>query len=198
MKKQLIIAIGREFGSGGHEIADKLARIYELPLYDRNLLSELAKSKNADLSEFEEFDEAKPNRLLSRTVRGFDNSPEANIAKLQFNYIREKAENGDSFVIVGRCAETILKNCPALISIFVLGDIPVKSVRIQKLYSLSESKALALMKDKDKKRKKYHNEHSPIKWGDSRNYDISVNSSKLGVDGTVDLLCSYINARLGK
>lgn len=196
MNNQVIIAIGREFGSGGHEIADKLAKAYNLPLYDRNLLSEIAAHKNADFHELEELDESKPNRFLTRTVRGLDNSPAANIARLQFNAIKEKADNGESFVIVGRCAETVLKDCPALISIFVLGDIPVKSERIQKLYSLSESKALALMKDKDKKRKKYHNEHSLIKWGDSRGYDICINSSRLGVEKTVESLKQYIDTRL--
>ena len=108
--KQLIISVGREFGSGGHEIAQKLSEIYNLPLYDRNLLKEVADTKNIDVDSLEEFDEIKKKKLFSRTVRGMSSSPETAVAKLQFDYLKKKADNGDSFVIVGRCAETVLKD----------------------------------------------------------------------------------------
>lgn len=102
MKGQLIISIGREFGSGGHEIAQKLADQYKLPLYDHNLLDELAGRNNLDGDVLKEFDEAGRKKLLSRTVRGMNNSPEQNVAQLQFDYLRKKADSGESFVIVGR------------------------------------------------------------------------------------------------
>lgn len=198
MNQQVILSVGREFGSGGHEIAQKLANLYDLPLYDNNLLKEVAAARNIDSAELEKFDEAKKNRLLSRTVRGMSSSPEQNVANLQFEYLKKKAAAGESFVIVGRCAETVLKESPALISMFILGDPAKKMERVARLYQLSEAKAEKLMQEKDRKRKQYHNGHCPGKWGDSRNYDISINSSKLGIDESVRILSDYINARLMK
>lgn len=196
MNQQLIISVGREFGSGGHEIAQKLSEIYNIPLYDHNLLDEVAAEKNLNHKDLKEFDESKRNKLFSRTVKGLTNSPEHNVANLQFNYIKEKAKNGESFVIVGRCSETILKGYPGLISLFILGDPEVKTERIMKLYNKSKSAAKDFMKEKDSKRKAYHNSHCEGKWGDSRNYDLSINSSKLGIDESVRIITDYINVRM--
>ena len=117
MKKQLIISVGREYGSGGHIVAERLAERYGLPLYDRNLLKEVAADRNLDSKDLEEFDEIKRNKLMSRTVRGLNNSPAHNVAMMQFEYLKRMADEGKSFVIVGRCAEAVLKECDALISI---------------------------------------------------------------------------------
>lgn len=195
MEDQLILSIGREFGSGGHEIAQKLADHYQLPLYDHNLLNELADRRNLDGNVLKEFDETRRNKLLSRTVRGMNSSPEQNVAEMQFDYLREKADAGESFVIVGRCSETVLKGRPGLVTIFVLGDMEAKIQRIMRLYQKTRQDAEALILEKDRKRKLYHNSHSKFKWGDSRNYDFSINSSKLGVDESVRILTQYIDAR---
>ena len=192
---QLIISVGREFGSGGHEIADKLSKYYNLPLYDHNLLREVAAHMNVNHDDLQEFDEAKKNKLFSRTVRGMSSSPAHNVAQLQFDYLKTKADAGESFVIVGRCAETILKDNSSMISLFILGDREVKAERVMKLYSKSKKDALDMMDDHDKYRKQYHNSHCPGKWGDSRNYELSINSSKLGVDETVKIITAYIDAR---
>lgn len=195
-RKQLIISIGREFGSGGHVIAEELARRFELPLYDNNIISEIATNKNLDSRSLEKYDEVPRKRLFSRTVRGHSNSPEQHIANMQFDFLRKKAEEGESFVIVGRCAETILKGHNGLITIFVLGDMKKKVERIMKINNLSYTEAERLIAVKDKKRKLYHNNFCSIKWGDSRNYEVSINSSKLGIDRTVDMLEAYILERM--
>lgn len=192
---QLIISVGREFGSGGHEIADKLSKVYNLPLFDHNLLREVATQMDVDYDELQEFDETKRNILFSRTVRGMSNSPAQNVAQLQFDYIKKKADAGESFVVVGRCAETILRENDAMISIFILGDREVKAERIMKLYHKTRKEALEIMDHHDKYRKQYHNSHCAGKWGDSRNYELSINSSKLGVDETVKVITAYIDAR---
>ena len=101
-------------------------------------------------------------------------------------------------MIVGRCAETVLKGHPALVSIFVLGDYDKKLERVIQKYSLSEKEAKSLMKTTDKKRKSYHNYNCDLHWGDSRLYEVSINSSRLGIDGTVEILEDYINRRIGK
>ena len=195
MKEQLIISVGREFGSGGHEIAQKLADHYHLPLYDHNLLDEMAEKHGMDKELLKELDEKKRNKFLSRTVRGMSNSPEHNVAQLQFDFIKQKAEEGKSFVIVGRCSETVLHEHPAMISFFILGDMDVKIKRIMKLHQMSKSQAEALILEKDRKRKKYHNSHCEGKWGDSRNYELSINSSILGIDESVKIITQYIVAR---
>ncbi|MED9903019.1 MAG: cytidylate kinase-like family protein [Lachnospiraceae bacterium] len=195
MNSQLILSIGREFGSGGHEIAQKLADIYGLPLYDHNLLDEMASAGSLNSQDLKKFDEVKRNKLLSRTVRGLNNSPEQNVAFLQFEYLKKKADAGESFVIVGRCAETVLKENKGLISIFILGDMEHKIERIMEIYHLSETKAEKLALEKDMKRKRYHNSYCGGKWGDSRNYDISINSSRLPMEETIRILSQYIDAR---
>lgn len=197
MEIQLIISVGREYGSGGHEIAEKLANHYGIQLLDHNLLDEIAAKKNLNMDHLKGLDEKRKNPLTSRTVRGFSNSPEENLYLLQFDYLQDKADAGDSFVIVGRCGETILKDYENLISIFILGDMEKKIARIMDLYQLSRHQAERKIQARDFMRKRYHNGLCDRKWGDSRNYDISVNSSRLGVEGTVEILVDYIDRRRG-
>lgn len=195
-QKQVIISIGREFGSAGHEIAEELSKRFEFPLYDYNLLREIAVEKNVNHASLEPYDEVPKKGFGSRTVRGYSNSPHENIAYMQFNYLRKKADEGQSFVVVGRCAEEALKNCPGLITLFILGDMDKKIARIRKLHHLSHKEAKALIIEQDKKRKRYHNYFCEGKWGDSRNYDLSINSSRLGLETTTDMLEDYIKKRI--
>lgn len=197
MEKQLIISVGREFGSGGHEIAEKLAKHYGLQLLDHNLLDEIAAERqHMNVEEIRHLDEKHNTTFFSRTVRGFSSSPQENISLMQFDYLQKKAANGDSFVIVGRCSEDVLKDYESMVSVFILGDREVKIERIMKLYDLPKNLAERLMNEKDMKRKRYHNGFCEGKWGDSRNYDISVNSSVLGIDKTVEILIDFIDEKI--
>lgn len=195
MDKQMIISIGREYGSGGHEIAERLAKKYNLPLYDHNILDELAERKNIDKKLLEEYDEAYSNKLFSRTVKGMNSSPAYNVANLQFDYLKELAEGGKSFVIVGRCSEQILKDYDAMFSIFIYSSKQARIDRLTKKLHINEKEAYNLMRIKDTKRKKYHDTHSPIAWGKHKGYDICINSSKLGIDKTIDLISNYIDLK---
>ena len=122
MGKQLIITVGREFGSGGHIIAVKLAEHFGIQLLDSNILAEVAKKSNASEEYLKKYDESARNLFFSRTVNGFSNSPEEIIAQMQFDYIKQKSDAGESFVVIGRCADYILRENPALVRVFVLGD----------------------------------------------------------------------------
>lgn len=195
MEKQLIISLGREFGSGGHIIAQQLAERYKIPLYDSNLLRDVAVEKEMNAEKLQKYDENPKNVLFTRTVRGYSSSPEENIARMQFDYLKSKADAGESFVIVGRCAESVLKGNPNLISIFILGDMEQKIVRTMESNNISKEKAVMLIEQQDKKRKTYHNHYCEGKWGDSRNYDLSINSSKLGLDETTHIIAEYIDSR---
>lgn len=192
MDKQVIIAISREYGSAGHEIAEKVAKDLGLKLYDRNMLDDISKDKDIHIDYLEKYDE-KPKRLFSsRKVGAYTNSIEEIIAEMQFDYLREKADTGESFVIVGRCAETVLSDRKGLISVFILGNPEVKLKRIMDKYHLNETDAAAKIKRHDKHRKQYHNHYSNGKWGDSRLYDMCINSSRLGPVKTAEVIKDYI------
>lgn len=195
MEKQLIIAIGREVGSGGHEIAEKLAKHYNIPLVDKNIIEDIAVKKNVDASDLKDIDKKFIFPLVNRNVRGFSSSIQENVFLLQFEYLQEKAKAGESFVVVGRCGEDVLRKYDALVSIFVLGNKEEKKARIMQKYDKNEFMAERLMREKDMERKLYHNSFCEGKWGDSRNYDITINSSKLGIGETMNILIDYIEAR---
>ncbi len=195
---QIIISIGREFGSGGRIIAEELAKRLNLPIYDRHLITEIANKTGMSTADIEKLDEAPKSRLTSRRVRGFSNSIEDNIAEMQFNFIRQKAESGESFVVVGRCAESKLRDFNCLVSLFIIGDMEAKIKRIMEIYEMDREEAEDFITKKDRKRKRYHNYHVNMHWGDSRLYDLTVNSSRLGIEKTTDFLENYIKARMSK
>lgn len=192
MKEQLIVSISREFGSGGREIAQKIAEDMGLALYDRNILEEIAREKNMDPKNFQDADEKPRNKLLTRRVKGHTNSMEENLALMQFEYLRRKADGGESFVVVGRCSETVLKDREELVAVFVVGEKEAKIQRTMKKFELSRQEAADKCERHDRTRKRYHNHYSDFKWGDSRNYDICINSSRLGVDKTAEVIEAYI------
>lgn len=196
MEKQLIISISREYGSGGHHIAELLAERFAFPLYDHNLLDEIAQKKNVKVDKLKKYDERMKIHGLSRRVRGFNNSPEEAIAQMQFDFLREKAEAGESFVVVGRCSESVLQDYVGLMPIFVTGDKEARIKRIEQVCNLSEKEAIQEIIRRDRNRRNYHNQHCGMRWGDSRNYDICINSSRLGPDGTADYLEDYIRRRI--
>lgn len=193
--EQLIISVGREFGSGGRVIAEALAERFNIPIYDRHLITEIADKTGLTPEQIEKYNENPKKKIISRRVRGYSNSIEDNIAEMQFNFLKEKSDSGESFVVVGRCSETKLKSNPALVSLFILADMDAKIKRVMEIYELSKEDAEDFIRKKDKKRKRYHNYHCSGHWGDSRLYDLCINSSRLGIEKTVDYLESYIRAR---
>lgn len=193
MNKQVIISIGRQYGSAGHEIAKILSEKLEIPMYDRNLFDEIGKIKNIDTNDLEKYDEAPRKKLFSRKVRGYSNSPEENVAELQFALLKSKAFDGDSFITVGRCTDDLFRGMEGFVSIFILGDVEEKIKRIMEVRNMDRKEAIKAIERHDRKRKAYHDYFSKGgKWGDAKNYDICLNSSKLGIEGTVDFLYNYI------
>ena len=193
MGNQIIISISREYGSEGPTIAKQIAKDLGLPFYDRNMLDEIAKEKGFDPAAFAGVDEKPRNKLLSRRVKGYSNATEDNLAQMQFEFLRKKAASGESFVVLGRCSETILKEYDSLVSIFVTGNKDCKLKHVMEKFSLSETAAAAKITKHDAYRRRYHNHYSDFKWGDSRNYDVCINSSRIGVERTAELLEEFIN-----
>lgn len=165
MKKQVIVALGREFGSGGHYVGEKIAEYFGISYYDRRILEDIAEEKNIRIEYLEKYDEQKRNIFFSRSVNGYTNSIEEIVAEMQFEYLRKKASSGESFVIVGRCADELFRGDERLVSIFVLGDKEDRIKRVSKRHNISLEEAAVKVARHDKSRKKYHNRHSEIKWG---------------------------------
>lgn len=192
MKSQIIVTIGREFGSGGHYIAEKVAEKLGVTIYDKELLQKVIEHHGFTHDEIHKYDEKPTNFFLSRRVKNHSNSIEEIMAEKLFDFLQEKADSGESFVVVGRCSDYILKEYSNALRVFVLGDKEVKTQRVMDVLGVSKRKAHIMMKKMDKKRKTYHNHYSSIKWGDSRGYHMSINSSLLGLDGTADMIVDAV------
>lgn len=193
--KQLIITIGREYGSGGHAIGEMLAEKLGIGFYDAEIIQRLSEKKGIKKETLSKYDEKPSPVLMNRSVRGYSTSLEEAVAEMQFKMIRKIAASGESFVLIGRCGETVLSKYDSLIRLFVLGDMDSRITRIMKRKRVSRKEAQKLIKTTDKRRKAYHNYYSDGKWGDSRTYDLTINSSRLGVEGTAEFLEEYIRRR---
>lgn len=194
MNKQIIISIGRQYGSAGDKIAEILAAKFGIPVYNRNLLEEIARIKHIDTNDLEKYDEIPRNLFSSRKIKGYSNSPEENVAELQFALLRSRAADGDSFVVVGRCGDEIFHGEKCAVAVFIRGDKEDRIRRVMEIRGMNEKKALAAVERHDKKRKRYHDYFcTRYNWENCKNYDICVNSSKFGIEGTAEFLYEYIS-----
>ena len=196
-----IITLSRQFGSGGAEIGKKLAASLGIPCYDKHVIQQAAEKSGISKEHFERADEKRTNSFLfSLAAAHYGGS--ASPVQLEdiitddrlFIYtaqaIKEMAKQ--PCLIVGRCADDILRDEENLIRIFVYADTDVRVKRICELYDLSEKAAATLIKKTDKKRANYYNFYTSHTWGEAANYDICINSARLGIDGTVDSLRAFI------
>lgn len=197
-----VITIGRQFGSGGREIGEKIAAHFGIKCYDKELLSLAAKESGICQEMIEVHDERPTNSFLYNLVMdtysfgynasSFSDMPISHKVFLaQFDTIKKIADEGPC-VIVGRCADYALSDYDNCLRIFVHAKEEAKTKRIMEKYDLSSQKAKEMMVKKDKQRQSYYNYYSSNKWGRSDTYDLSIDSSVLGIDGTVDLLIQYI------
>ena len=197
-----IITIGRQFGSAGREIGEKVAAHFGIPCYDKELLSRAAKESGFCEEMIESHDERPTNSFLYNLVMdtysfgynasSFSDMPISHKVFLaQFDTIKKIADEGPC-VIVGRCADYALSEYENCLSIFIHAKNDAKLKRIMEKYNLSMPKAKEMINKKDKQRQSYYNYYSSNKWGRSETYDLSIDSSILGIDGTVELLIQYI------
>lgn len=198
MEKQLIISISRQYGSGGYTIGKKLAEKLGCEFFDRNLLDELAAQMGVDTNDFTKYDERPRKMFFSRTVRGMSNSPEQNLAELQFALLKSKAADGDNFVVVGRCSDEIFEGLANVVKVFICAEEKDKIKEVTELFNVSESEAKKKCSRHDKKRRAYHDYYCKKPWGQIDSYDLCVNSSVLGIDATVDVIYDYAQKVLAK
>lgn len=194
--KKIIINIGRQFGSGGRDIARELGRKLDLPVYDQELLSKAAEESGFGRELFKQQDE-KHRRFMFRAFSsllrdGADDGPmsESQIFMIQSETIRHIAENG-SAIIVGRCADYILRDMDCTLNVFLTSPDDVRCRRVQQRMNVSEDVAKEIIAKKDRNRPDYYNYFTFGKWGYAATYDLCLDSSILGVEGTADLIIEF-------
>lgn len=192
MKK--IITISREFGSGGRCIGASLAKELGYTFYDKDIILQVAEKTGLSAKYIEERGEYAPKKNIFSYAFGRDAagaSVNDYIYQMQRTIIQEIAEKGKC-VIVGRCADYILRDRDDVLNVFIHGNEPEKCKRIMELYNKSETDALAFMKDIDKKRGINYSYYTDQKWGATKNYALCLNSSIIGYDGCVKVIKEVI------
>lgn len=200
MKK--VITIGRQYGSGGREIGEKLAKRYDIPFYDNELITRAAKESGFAEETFERAEDKATNSLLYSLAMGINVygnqdfgfsglSLDDRIFLAQSDVIRKIAEEGPC-VIVGRCADYVLRERDDVFNIFVRASMDYRLERAIKIYGIEERKAADFILKNDKRRGNYYSYHVGEKWTNLNNYDLVVCSSLVGIDRTVDCICAYL------
>ncbi len=207
MKEKYIINIGRELGSGGKSIGERLAQFYNIHVYDKKLIKLAAEESGLCQNFFEKADEN--NKGFIASLMGgmripflgdgsmYDNylSNDA-LFKIQSDVIRKLAEQ-ESCIFIGRCADYILREHPRCVNIFITADMKDRIKRICSLNpELSAEDAEIYLEKADKKRSSYYNYYSNKTWGAAATYHLCVNSSVLGLDETTEYIKEFINKKL--
>lgn len=199
-EEHIVFTIGRQYGSGGRYIGKKLAEYLDIPYLDKELLEVASKESGLHKDVFENADEAPRGFLNSDFILGGFTAVSTipindTIFNLQAETITSLAQKG-SCVIVGRCANYILKDMCNVVNVFIHSTTEDKIRRIVNFYNIPEEKAVDIMKKQDKKRQAFYNYYSDNKWGVCENYDISINTAATGIEGAVKLLTQFADIKL--
>ena len=188
--KNRIITISREFGSGGRTIGRQVAEKLGIPCYDAELIQKLAEESGFSESYVKEAGEYTPHSFLSFAFSNRAQGPtnEDILWDLQYKVITELAEKGPC-VIVGRCADYILREKADCLKVFIHADMAFRAERIVKVYGEREQSPEQRLRDKDKRRAAYHRFYTDMKWGHAQNYHITLDSGVLGIDRCAEILC---------
>ncbi len=208
MNNQPIITFGRQYGSGGRYVAKLLAEKLGIPFYDKELLTEASKDSGICKELLESYDEKQGKNLLFSLISGSQIRGEAGavfmdmplnhkIFLAQFDTIRRIAGEGPC-VIVGRCADYVLRDQPNVLNVFVKASTEQRIRRIVKIYGADPIKAEEIIRKADKQRASYYNYFATGTWGDVNNYDLCVDTGTLGVEGCVDLICHCAEIKINR
>ncbi|MBR2109355.1 MAG: cytidylate kinase-like family protein [Ruminococcus sp.] len=203
MANERIITIARQFGSGGREIGEELAKALGIKCYDKELISLAARESGVDPEVFNSVDEKATNSLLyslSMGLYSFGNSYSGDslpvndrLYLLQHKIIKQIASEGPC-VIVGRCADYVLRDKKNIVRLFICADMDYRIERAVEVKGIKKEKAAQVIHKTDKLRANYYNFYSGMKWGEPENYDLSVNRTKLTVQQTVSVVQGYLKA----
>lgn len=189
-----VITIGRQFGSGGREIGKKLAAELGVECYDSCLIDMAAEYGEIDPAVLKRAEEKKASSLLYTVYHEMANEKTGYglplndmLFNLQSEVIRQLAEK-ESCIIIGRCADYVLAGKKRVHSVFIYADMEMRIDRIMKKYEVSRKEAITMIKKKDKERSSYYNFFTDRKWGQKESYDITINSSSVGIDGAIQIM----------
>ena len=199
-----VLTISRQYSSGGREIGKKLAEIWGVPFYDNELITIAAKESGYAVEAFNSAESRATNSLLYSIARGmvtsgnihttFTNlSLDDRLYMAQADIIRKVAEQGPC-VIVGRCADYILKKQPNVVNVFVMADMPFRIERAQRIDGMPSEKIETNILKMDKRRYNYYNFHTGEKWGKAENYSLCINSGHVGIEKAVDIIKEYVES----
>lgn len=206
VKNNFVISIGREFGSGGKYIGQELAKRLNIKCYDNELLAKVSEDYNIDMEMLEKVDEKQKssfwysfatNYVFSKDSGVSPISADDNLFLKQARVIEELYNNGENSIIIGRCSDYILKDKENVIKIFIYSsDMNFKINRKVKFENINAKTAEKKIKQVDKQKAEYYKHFTTQNWGDRDNYDICIDTFKLGVMQTIDILENYINKRI--
>ena len=196
MEKKIIINIGRQFGGGGLGVASELGKKLGITVYDRELIAKAAQDSGFSAEFFEQSDEKRRIFSLSSIFTSLISSPSENymsdngLFEMQCSTIRKIAGQG-SAIIVGRCSDYVLRDMDCVLNVFLTSPLPVRVKRICERYNLCAEKAETLIMQKDKAREEYYNYYTFGNWGVASTYDLCIDSSRLGIEGTADFIIDF-------
>ncbi|MBP3926663.1 MAG: cytidylate kinase-like family protein [Clostridium sp.] len=187
--KNRVITISREFGSGGRTIGKKVAEKLKIPCYDSELIHKIAQESGFAEAYIKDAGEYAPGGFLASALssRAFGPTNEDYLWNVQQRIITELAEKG-SCVIVGRCADYILRDTADCLTVFIHAGMEFRAERIVKVYGERAESPEQRLKDKDKRRAAYHRFYTDMKWGHAQNYHLCLDSGVLGIDKCADLI----------
>lgn len=186
--KNRIITISREFGSGGRTVGRMTAKELGIPCYDSELIEKIAAESGFSEEYVREIEENSKGRFLSVfSSRAYSLNNEDIVWKVQCKVISELAQKGPC-VIVGRCADYVLRDEADCLKVFIHADMRYRAERIVKVYGETRIPAEQRLKEKDKRRAAYHRFYTDRKWGETKNYDITLDSGRLGTEKCVEIL----------
>lgn len=198
-----IITITRQYGSGGHEIGKALAEKLGISFYDKELISIAAKESGVSPEIFKDVDEKATNSLLYSLSTGLysygNNFSSVNdlpvndrLYILQHKIIRELSDK-ENFVVVGRCADYVLRDNPNVIKVFIYADIDSRVKRAVARHDIDPARAKQAVLKADKRRANYYSFYSGKKWGQVDNYDICLNTTNLSIEQAVSVITDYLD-----
>ena len=207
-EKKLVITIGRQYGSGGHDIGKALAKKLGVKLYDKEMLKRAAKESGICEEIFESHDEKANTSFLYSLVMdsyslvmdtystgAFSDMPlNHKVFLAQFDAIKHIAEE-ESCVMVGRCADYALEEHENTINVFICADLDKRIQRVVRELGVTNAKAKDIITKNDKTRANYYNYYTNKEWGAASSYDLCINSAKLGEEGAVQAILDYIELR---
>ena len=207
--KRVVVTIARQYGSGGREIGEKVAELLGVPKYDKEFVT-LAASKDETVcaEALEKVDERATNSLLYTLAVGsnlFGMAPGSSLSLplndklfvLQSSIIRQKAEE-ESCVMIGRCADYVLRDTPERLAVFVYADLEERKRRVANRHGITEGQAVDMINKTDRRRASYYNFYTGGKWGKFDNYDIAINSACLGIEGTARIIADMAREKMNE